>query len=330
MDLTIIIVNWNGGDLLLRCLQTIRESRTSFQVKVIVVDNDSHDGSRELAQQRFPEFHIFNSGSNLGFGKANNLARPLVKTPLVLFLNPDTELKPDTLERMVRLMTEKADVGAAGCMMRYVDGTVQEQGLQWYPRPLTAFLELFLANSFSRGMFHFCLPRLDPLRSAYARKLYGGFIVARKNVLDQAGWFDERYFMYAEDVDLCRTVSSFGWKLYYHADAEVVHVCGGTSEMAPSGFSVLMKNESVGKYMRKYYGWIGVILYRLAIGIAAVIRFLPAVPVYALCRNSRWRAALLKQSWMLLWAVGLKRARIPGSQRLAPPGLSRTAIAQAP
>jgi len=76
MDLTIVIVNWNGGELLCRCLRSIRASRQPFAVRVIVVDNNSHDGSGEQAQREFPEFHIFNSGANLGFGRANNLVRP--------------------------------------------------------------------------------------------------------------------------------------------------------------------------------------------------------------------------------------------------------------
>lgn len=307
--LSIVIVNWNGGELLLRCLRSIRASRTTFPVKVIVVDNDSHDGSREAAQGEFPEYHIFNSGSNLGFGRANNLARPLVETPLVLFLNPDTELMPETLEKMVGLMGQRPEVGAAGCLMRYPDGTVQEQGLQWYPTPLTVFLELVVANRAVRQVFWRWLPRLDPLQSSYARKLYGGFVMARKDVLDQAGWFDDRYFMYAEDVDLSRTIASKGWQLYYSSAAEILHVSGGTSAKASSGFSVLMKNESLATYMSKYYSLTGNLLYRLAILIAAVCRTIVLVTLVVFTGQSasRWHASLRKQGLMIQWAVGLKK-----------------------
>jgi len=315
MDLTIVIVNWNGGEFLLRCLRSIRESRTSFEVRVIVVDNDSRDGSRELAQRQFAEFHIFNSGANLGFGKANNLARPRVTTPLVLFLNPDTELKPDTLERMVQLMMAKPDVGAAGCKMRYLDGGVQEQGLQWYPTPITILLEPILANRACRRLFRPLLPRLDPLRSAYVRKLYGGFMMVRKEALDRAGWFDDRYFMYAEDVDLSRTIRFLGWELFYCAEAEILHVCGATSEKAPSGFSLLMKNDSIAKYMCKYYGWIGVALFRLVVGVSAVFRMLLGSLLCMVRQGTRARQRLFTLWCVFLWAVGLKRPFVAESPR---------------
>jgi GT2 family glycosyltransferase len=315
VDLTIIIVNWNGGDLLLRCLRSILESRTSFNVKVIVVDNDSADGSRERAAKDFPEFTVFNSGGNLGFGRANNLARSMADTPLVLFLNPDTELKPDTLERMVDLMKKRPEVGAAGCLMRYPDGTVQEQGLQWYPTPVTVFLELLLANRMCRSLFRRWLPRIDPLKSTYLRKLYGGFVMARKEVLDQAGWFDDRYFMYAEDVDLSRTLTALGWRLYYFSEAEAIHVCGGSSAKAPSGFAVLMKNESVAKYMNKYYGGLGEAIYRLAILSAAGISFLLRLPsciVSAAFGGDRngWSKLVSKDMLLLLWALGARKAKV--------------------
>lgn len=312
--LTIVIVNWNGGELLLRCLRSIRASQTSFPVKVIVVDNDSGDGSREAAQREFPEFNIFNSGANLGFGRANNLARPLTDTPLVLFLNPDTELKPDTLEKCVQCLREKPDVGALGCKMLYPDGTVQQQGIQWHLTPWRAFLELMLVTQYSRKRWSRWLPVLDPHQSGYVCKLYGGYVLARKEVLDRAGWFDERYFMYAEDGDLSRTIGSLGWKLYYTADAELIHVGGGTSVKAPSDFSVLMKQESIGKLMRKYYGLPGLVGYRVAVLIGATLRLLVlffwgvAAALRPAKQQDRPRGSLFKQKLMLLWALGLRKA----------------------
>lgn len=312
MSLTIVIVNWNGGELLLRCLRSIRASRQSFPVKVIVVDNDSRDGSREAAQREFPEFNIFNSGSNLGFGRANNLARPLTDTPLVLFLNPDTELKPDTLEKSVQCLHDHPDVGALGCKMLYPDGTVQEQGIQWHLTPWRVFLELLLVTRNTRSRLSRWLPTQDPNQSGVVTKLYGGYVLARKEVLDRAGWFDERYFMYAEDADLSRTIESLGWKLYYTAEAEIIHVCGGTSEKAPSSFSVLMKHESIGKMMRKYHGRTGALFYQVAmligsslrLGLLAILRL--AAP-FRRRKDYDLRGAFLRQRSVVLWSVGLKK-----------------------
>lgn len=319
MDLTIIIVNWNGGDLLLRCLESIRTSKTSFQVKTIVVDNDSSDGSREAASTKFPEFDIFNSGANLGFGRANNLARSRVKTPLVLFLNPDTELKENSLEIAVQSLLTKPDVGALGCKMLYPNGKVQDLGLQWSPSPWKVLLELLLANRKTRVFFRRWLPVVDPLQSSYVRKIYGGFVLARKEVLDQAGWFDDRYFMYAEDVDLSHTILELGWKLYYSSKVEIVHVCGGVTGQAPSGFAILMKNESISKYIGKYQGQSGEFLYRISILVAALIRLSISLPLGLVgCFHLRCRRTYtnlwLKQKLMILWALGLKNAKIATSR----------------
>src|SRR5215831_7859242 len=97
-DLTIVIVNWNGGQLLIRCLESIRAHAGSSGVSVIIIDNDSSDGSRQAAMRAYPEVCVMNSGANLGFGRANNLSRRFITTSRVLFLNPDTEIMAGTLE----------------------------------------------------------------------------------------------------------------------------------------------------------------------------------------------------------------------------------------
>ncbi len=314
---TIVIVNWNGGDLLLRCLASVRSIQIPFPVKVIVVDNNSVDGSRERAQREFPEFTMINSGANLGFGRGNNQARQLVDTPLVLFLNSDTELRPDALQRVVECLERHPDVGALGCKMVYPDGTVQEQGLQWFPSPATVFLELLLPEGLRRGWVQRWLPRVNPLKSGEVRKLYGGFILVRREVLDRAGWFDERYFMYAEDVDLSRTIRELGWKLYYCAEAEIVHVCGGSNERAPSGFSILMKQSSINQLMQKYHGPFWAVMHRVSVVIAAGIRLVMLAVMWPCLRLfgrrlASWRLAWWKSLLLLEWAWGLKNASIPG------------------
>jgi GT2 family glycosyltransferase len=314
--LTIVIVNWNGGELLLRCLSSIRASQSPFPVKVIVVDNNSCDGSRERAQREFPEFTVLNSGGNLGFGRGNNLARPLADTPLVLFLNPDTELRSDTLQRVVECLECRPDVGALGCKMIYPDGTVHEQGLQWFASPATVFLELLLTEGVRRRWGQRWLPTLNPLQSGEVKKLYGGFILARREVLDGAGWFDERYFMYAEDADLSRTIRDLGWKLYYCAETEIVHVGGGSSEHAPSSFSILMKQRSIDQLIKKYHGTFWAFMHRLAVATAAAIRLVTLAVMWPGLRLFGrpligWRFACWKSKLLLKWASGLKSAPIP-------------------
>ena len=314
---TVIIINWNGGEDLYRCLRSLLNSTVTFPVKVIVVDNDSLDGSREQAAAQFPEFLVLNTGANLGFGRANNFARPYVRTPLVLFLNPDTLLYQDTLEKAVRSLLSRPRVGILGCQSRYADGTVRELGLQWFPTPARVFLELLGGKLLWRRPIAQWLPRHDPQRSGPVQKLYGGFMLCRKEALDAAGWFDERYFMYAEDVDLSRTVRKLGWELYYDAECAIVHIGGATSDKAPTGFSVLMQLRSNNQMIEKYQGRWAARRHRWAVGLAAAIR----LTVFGITRllskklmllmSLRWESAWRRSLLLWQWAWHRREANIP-------------------
>jgi GT2 family glycosyltransferase len=316
MDLTIIIVNWNGGDMIRQCLSSVATAQEHLQIQVIVVDNASRDGSREMVAREFPQFEVINSGANLGFAKGNNLARPRTKSDLVLFLNPDTILLENSLLPMVEFIRQHPEVGGLGCKMRDSNGEVQEQGLQYFPTPWTEFLSILFLSTGSHRRFRRWLPYLDPNCSSYVTKLYGGCLLCRKTVLDQLGWFDERYFMYAEDVDLCRGILELGARLYYLSSAEIVHVAGGSSKKAPSGFSILMKAESIGKLMGKHYGVLGALLYRGATFSGSAARLAVLLFLRALSLLSRvgtgtdFPGAFFKYRMLMLWSLGLKRAAI--------------------
>jgi GT2 family glycosyltransferase len=316
IDLTIVIVNWNGGDLLRDCLSSIAVARQHLQIQVIVVDNASRDGSREMAESGFPQFEVLNSGGNLGFGKANNLSRTRVQSDLVLFLNPDTVLLENSLVPMVEFMRQHSEVGGLGCRMLYPNGEIQEQGLQYVPTPWTEFLSLLFLSTGTRRRFRKLLPWLDPNQSAYATKLYGGCLLCRKAVLDQVGWFDERYFMYVEDVDLCLAILKRGWRLYYLSSADIIHVGGGASKQASNGFSILMKSESFRKFMGKHYGAWGAWFYQLGILAGSSFRFLVLIPLFFLSLILRigagtdFPSAFFKYRTLTLWAMGLKKPAV--------------------
>jgi GT2 family glycosyltransferase len=175
------------------------------------------------------------------------------------------------------------------------------------------------------------LPGIDPLKSTTIRKLYGGFVLARREALDRAGWFDDRYFMYAEDVDLSRTLTDLGWKLYYCADAEIIHVSGGTSSQAPSGFSVLMKNQSINLLLEKYQGRTGALLHRAAVALGAAARLLVLLllwPVHRVRGGKTGASAAghggstFKHRMNLLWALGLRKPVVATKRPATAPEVS--------
>jgi GT2 family glycosyltransferase len=309
--LTIVIVNWNSGGFLQSCVQSIPETAGRLPVKVIVIDNASRDGSAQFLEQAPARARYIQSGANLGFGRGNNLAKPHVRPGYVLFLNPDTVLKENTLARMLEFFEAHREVGAMGCRMVFPDGQVADQNLQWFPTPLTEFVSLaFLTYGIVRRL-EGVLPWNDPLQSGYVRKLYGGCLMVRTSVLDQVGWFDERFFMYAEDVDLSRRIQEAGWKLFYLSEAEILHAAGGATQAAGRDFAILMACESMAKLIGKYQGSAATFLYRCAVTVASTLRLccltvlllmapiLPAAKRMA-CRH-RAREWALRFKWALHW-----------------------------
>jgi len=316
-ELTIIIVNWNSGGFLEQCLQSIRDNLPADHAKVVVVDNASSDGSPEMVRRKFPEYEVIESGGNIGFGKANNLALHSCDTPLVLFLNPDTIVLPGSLEKMTTFLKQNADVGAVGCRMRFEDGEVQPLGLQWFPTPLTELFTLLFLSSGSLKLLKGVLPHKDPTRSGYVTKLYGGCLLVRKVVLDRVGYFDERFFMYCEDVDLCQRIHRDGWKIYYMSEAEIIHHCGGSSRTAEGEFSTLMKCESISRLMEKYYGKAGALFYRGSVFVASPAR-IAVILVARLLRSVFGKkpgpeiVPFQKYLSMMAWSLKIKEPRVSG------------------
>ena len=311
--LGIIIVNWNSRNYLMKCLDSIARNINIGDCDVVVVDNDSNDGSFEMVQHRYPVVKIINSGGNLGFAKANNIGFRAVDCQYVLFLNPDTELVDDSVYKMANFLDKNPACGAVGPRMTYGDGTVQPLGLQWYPNPWNEFLSIFFVTSSSVRYLKHILPYNDPLKSGEVKKLYGGCILARKEMLDRINVFDERFFMYGEDVDLCVNIRNIGYKIFYMSEASIIHHCGGSSKTAVSQFSTLMKCESICSFMGKYYGKIGELCYKAIILSGSLFRLLYFTLVRLLkfnkveCNKNDIEYSIRKYRSMVMWSLNYEK-----------------------
>ncbi len=318
LTLAISIVSWNTCDLLRTCLQSLLRHCDLERVKIIVVDNESSDGTPRMVRREFHEVTLLESGGNLGFGKAHNLIANHSSEPFVLFLNPDCELVDNAPEQMLRIFTHHPDVGLVGCRMTNGDGIVQPLGFQCHATPWNELIISLFASRRTMPLAGLILPSQDPLQDGYVRKLYGGCLMAKREILDRVGWFDERFFMYGEDVDLCRKVEAAGWRLYYLSQAKVLHLTGAASAKAPGGFATLMQCESIAKLMRKYYGPLGQSFYGLVVLGRAFSRLVLAAIVMVLfwlkgdsSQNNHLRYFLRKNLAMLRWGLGLERPHIP-------------------
>ncbi|KKQ67173.1 MAG: WsbD [Candidatus Daviesbacteria bacterium GW2011_GWA2_38_24] len=222
--LSIVIVNYNAGDFLLDCLSSIEKLSDEAIISTYVVDNASSDDSIARAQKKFSSVNFILSSSNLGFGKGNNLALKKIKTEYVLLLNPDTQLKKGILSTLIKYMDENPDVGASTCEVLLPDGTVDLTAHRGFPTLRASFLYYFLGND---SLYHLTKYNLKTIHEVDA--ITGAFFLTRKSVLDKVGLFDEDYFMYAEDIDLCYRIKKAGYKVMYVPTVSVLHHKGVSS-----------------------------------------------------------------------------------------------------
>lgn len=222
--LTISIVNYNAGEYLIKCLESLKSVQKEADFDVYVVDNASIDGSIELAEKKFPQFHFIKNKTNLGFGKAHNLVLEKVRSPYLLTLNPDSEIQPGVLAYMLKYMSSNEDVGLATCKIVKPNGKLDIASHRGFPTPKASFFYFVLKNDKYYHLTDRDMNKIHEIDSAV-----GAFMMVRKSVLDKVGYFDEDYFLYAEDIDICFRIKAAGYKIMYVPDVEIKHIKGVSS-----------------------------------------------------------------------------------------------------
>jgi GT2 family glycosyltransferase len=229
---SIIIVNYNSGDSLARCLDSIEQLEK--EARVLVVDNASTDGS-EKAAERSGRVTLQRNAENLGFGRAVNQGLARTEGEFVLLLNPDCELRPHALDLLVSELCRHPHSAIAGPKILDSDGAVQGSA-RGDPTLLTGLFgrSTLLTRVFSGSKLARRNVRLDLMTGEASSDedvdwVSGACMMARRDMLSAVGGFDERYFLYWEDADLCRRLRGRGWSIRYVASAAVVHQVGGSS-----------------------------------------------------------------------------------------------------
>ncbi len=236
MDLSVVIVSYNVKSFLEQALRTITDASQGLEVEIFTVDNNSADGSPKMVESQFPDVRLICNDRNVGFAKANNQVIQLCKGRHILLINADTIVQRDTLRTMVKFMDEHKDAGAAGCKLLNPDGTLQLSCRRGFPSPDVAFYKIVgLSNLFpkSRRFGRYNLTYLDPSKTHEVDALSGSFMIVRREILDQVGLLDDRWFFYAEDLDWCYRIKQAGWKVYYVPETEIIHFKGESSKKVP-------------------------------------------------------------------------------------------------
>ena len=223
-NLSIVIVNYNSGKYLHDCLTSVFESKKELDLDIWVVDSCSSDNSIEYAKKDFPNIRYILNLENIGFTKSNNQALREISNEYILILNPDTKVLPGTLSKMVKFIKENQEVGAATCKVELSNGKIDWGSHRGFPTPLASFFYYFLHDD---KYYH--LSKLDMNKPHEVDAITGAFFLTRKSVLDKIGLFDEDYFMYGEDLDLCFRIKKAGYKIMFIPDIKIIHYKGVSS-----------------------------------------------------------------------------------------------------
>lgn len=235
IKLSIIIVNYNTYALTKQTIDSIMNKNHLFRYEIILVDNASTDGSIEQLKEDFKEYkdriHIIVNDTNLGFGKANNIGMRLSKGEYILLLNSDTVVVDNCLEASLHQIQQQLGIGALGCKVVLGDGSLDHACKRGFPTPrasLYYFLKLDKKNPKKYGLYDALHLGEDEVGEVDA--LMGAFMLMPRKVLDEVGLFDEDYFMYGEDIDLCYRIKAAGYKVLYYPEAHIIHYKGGSSK----------------------------------------------------------------------------------------------------
>jgi GT2 family glycosyltransferase len=242
IQLSVIIVNYNGLHYLDACFASIAKQLYGINHEIVLIDNKSTDGSCAYIKQNYPEVVLIESPDNLGFGKGNNAAVKMARGQYVLLLNNDTVLQSH-LDPAVKMLENNNDIGALGINMLNGAGAYLKPGGN-FPSPLNLFRiknMFWLGAEFKSGIFTKPFYDIDWLG--------GSFMLLPKKVYEYVGGFDEDYFMYVEDVDLCKKISNAGYRRVFMPQLSYIHFVGYTSSkdhLVTAGIEMYIQKHSKG------------------------------------------------------------------------------------
>jgi len=248
----VVIVSYCSKELLRACLSSLRDHPASGGMSVRVVDNASWDGTAEMVAHEFPEVSLTVSPRNVGFAAASNIAIRAGGAPYVLCLNPDTRVTPGALDHMLDLMEERIKLGISGCRLVLRDGTFDYAAKRSFPTPVSA-LGHFTGIGRQRDSGVLAAYRAPEVESGPVDAVNGAFMLIRRAALDEVGIFDEGYWMYMEDLDLCYRFAEAGWVTWYEPSATVVHVKAGSSGPVRSPRLNYAFHYGMFRFYRKHY-----------------------------------------------------------------------------
>jgi N-acetylglucosaminyl-diphospho-decaprenol L-rhamnosyltransferase len=255
-ELAVVIVNYNAGEFLARCVASVFESAGGLALDVVVVDNASRDGSARAAAARQPRMRLLQNPTNRGLSAAWNQGAEESDAPWVLFLNPDAEIWDGDLAGFVKVGEGRPDVAVLGPLVRNADGSIYESG-RVFPSVGMAVGHAFLGPFLPRNRYtrSYRLAGWDRRTEREVDWVSGACMLLRRSAFEEVGRFDEGFWLYGEELDLCTRLRDAGWRVLFTPELEILHE-GGVST-GRSRRTHVLHSESIYRYYRKHRsrGW---------------------------------------------------------------------------
>ena len=252
-SVSIILVNYNGSNFLFECLISIQQLVDDLAFEVIIVDNFSMDDSIKNIENNFPSATLICNQSNLGFAKANNLAVKHSHCEHLLFLNTDTILTENSPQILSDYLQQHQDVGAVSPQLTFRDGSYQ-LSCGKLPNLAIEFIDKIrygLDQKWHRIFGNLYSKQYSSIQEV--GWLTGACLMIRRDVFEQLGGFDESFFMYFEDKDICKRVNEAGWKVVYYPKTSLIHLLGGSSQNVKKSVNTYYRDSQL-YYYQKHLG----------------------------------------------------------------------------
>jgi GT2 family glycosyltransferase len=301
MDISIIIVNYNSFNLLENCINSIQKFTSNINYEIIVVDNNSADGDIGTVTRKFKKVIIIKNSRNEGFAKANNKGAKKAKGNYLLFLNNDTLFIENTLQILLQYISEQKDRILIAPKLLNKDGSVQHSVYSFQTLWLSFTTYSFLYSIFPRSKYfnRYYLMNRGINEITEVETVTGAFMLFNRDDFMKLGGFDEDYFFYGEDNDLCKRFRDSGGKIIYYPETKIIHLKGGTSKT--DWFHEMHHTQSVLNLFNKHYSILKRILAHILFFIGNLTRGVLLLITSLITFKTRYvRAALLKFRSLLL------------------------------
>lgn len=260
MKLSIIFVLYNARDVIEVALDAVYASKVNFDYEVILVDNKSPDDSVDLIKKKYlsnPDLNgrtkLILNDNNDGFGIGNNIGMRASTGDYILLLNTDTKLEPDNLQIMMEFMEARPDVGGATCKLVMANGEIDKASRRSEPSLVRSFFRLFGFQALFPKLFGgYNVMHKNPNEESEIDSCSGAYLLMPRAAFEKTGGFDERFFMYGEDLDLCRSIREAGYKIWWYPKTMCVHYRGQSSKKTAQKM-LLAFYDAMWIYYKKWY-----------------------------------------------------------------------------